>query len=351
MTSLEDRFTGCLLGGAIGDALGMPVEGLTRDEIAQLGVIRDFMPSRGAAPVEIPLSALGDSQMGDPLKPGQWTDDTQLSLALAVCLLEEGGLFIPEAWAHKLVRWLNASPRNPGLSTLQAAIQLRTSAVMWDESADPEGAGCSPASRVAPIALLFTNATERRRAALLQAQVTHGHPDAQAAALAVSEAVARALEMTPASLAEDGGATLLDSLAATVESESSAFAEFARCLRLAQTLLADNVETETAIRVLGVSAWSREAVPCALYCVARLPADFETLLLTTVNQTGGAVASIAAIAGAVGGALHGLPGIPARWLAGVEEAERLADTARHLYTLRTGPINDPAGKHNRPLDG
>jgi len=342
MASEEERFVGCLLGGAIGDALGMPFAGCAREQIADLGGCRDFAPSRGASSVSVPLSALGDSEVGDLLKPGQWTDDTQLTLALAESLIEEGGLFVPEAWAHKIVRWLNLGPRTPDISTVEAALQLRTGAVMWDEAADPEGASCGPAARVAPIGLFFTDPTERRRAAVLQAQVTHGRPEAQAGALAVAEAIAMAVEegRGKREKGKEGsggeGAAFLEEIAEVVGGESPDFGEFARCLQLARTLLEDDVETATAIRVLGVSEWAREAVPCALYCAARAPDDFEAALLQTVNLTGGAVDSIAAIVGAVAGAWHGLEGLPARWRAGVEEAAHIADTARRLYALRRG---------------
>jgi ADP-ribosyl-[dinitrogen reductase] hydrolase len=334
----EDRFRGCLLGGAIGDAMGMPVTGMSREEILALGAVRDFQPSRGAVPIVIPVADLGDSELGELLRPGQWTEDTQLTLALAQTLLEEGGSFIPESWAHNLVRWVHSAPRSPGLSTLQAALQLRTGGVFWDEAADPEGAGCGPAARVAPIALRFAQEPDRRRhAAVLQAQVTHGHPDAHAAALAVAEAIAFMLAQDRNALSDWNGIAFLHTLIETVRSASPDFAAFARCLELARTLLADQVDMATAIRVLGVSGWSREAVPCALYCVAYAPQDFETLLLSAVNLTGGAVDSIAAMVGAIGGALHGWQSIPLRWREGVEDAERLVETAQSLYRLSIAP--------------
>ena len=92
------KIYGCLLGGAIGDALGMPFTGLSRAEIAQIGIIRSFEKARTTASLFLPLGAIGDSEEGDLLEAGQWTDDTQLALALAETILDEGGLFIPEVW-------------------------------------------------------------------------------------------------------------------------------------------------------------------------------------------------------------------------------------------------------------
>lgn len=334
---LETKTIGCLFGLAIGDALGMPLTGRTRAEIAEIGPVSEFLPSEQTAPVMLPLTALADPEEDDPLGPGQWTDDTQLALALAESLVEEGGLLVPDTWAHALVRWLNSAPRGPGLSSLEAAVQLRTGGALWDEAADPEGGGCGAATRAAPIALAYPTDTEtRRRCAVLQALVTHGHPDAQAAALATAEAVAYALPYRPATLAQWNGVAFLQHLIDAVRGRSAEFDEFARCLELAQTLLLDGVDTETAVRVLGVSAWAREAVPTALYLCARQPEDFETLLLSAVNLTGGAVESIAAIVGAVGGALHGVTALAGRWRRGVEDGARLLETALALSRIAAG---------------
>ena len=75
---LLDRFRGCMLGVAVGDALGMPVEGLTRDEIAEsLGEVREMIaPER--------------DHFHCGLSPGQYTDDTEQTLLLAETIIEAG---------------------------------------------------------------------------------------------------------------------------------------------------------------------------------------------------------------------------------------------------------------------
>ena len=66
----EDRYVGALLGTAYGDALGAGVEGWSRGEILRrFGEVRDFLPQRGA---------------------GRYTDDTQMTLALALSLIRVG---------------------------------------------------------------------------------------------------------------------------------------------------------------------------------------------------------------------------------------------------------------------
>ena len=328
------KYTGCLLGAAIGDALATPYTGLTVEEVANRGRLGEFQPARLARTFVIPIGELGEAEFGDKLTAGQWTEDVQLMLALADALIDENGAFIPEAWAHSLVRWLNGEPRSPGISTLQTAIQLRTSGVQWDEAADPEGAGCGAAARVPPVALLIPNkAKQRRGVATTQARVTHEHPDAQAAACAIAEAIAFLLPLDASALAHWDGSAFLTELIAHVEGESPQFAEFARCLALAQSLLDDKVEIATAIRVLGTTGWSREAVPCALFCLAHSPHDFEALLRQTVALTSQYTEAIACMVGALAGAMHGLDAVPIHWRAGVEDAQSILSTARTLHAL------------------
>ncbi len=344
------KIIGCLLGGAIGDALGMPVVGMSRSEINGMGGVQTFLASKGVSVISIPLNVIADSEAGDLLEAGQWTDDTQLSLALAETILEESGRFIPEAWAHKLVHWLNNEPRSPGVSSLQAAMQLRTGGVFWDESADPEGAGCGAATRSAPIALFFRNSPELRREFVLQqAQTTHGHPDAHAAALSVCEAIACVLPIRTDFETNLSGIGLLERLAEATASISLPYSE---CLLLARNLLEDEVEAGDAVRAIGTSSWSREAVPAALYLIARHLDEckaekagftsiehgvgkssvdaFESLLLRSVNLTGDATESIATIVGSVAGALHGIDAIPALWQEKAEGADRIRDLAERL---------------------
>ena len=330
------KYIGCMFGAAIGDALGMPVTGRTRSEIALLGGVDRFMAADATAPLTLPLTALAEGEVEDPLAAGQWTDDTQLTLALAETLTAERGLFVPDAWAHALVRWLNNSPRAPGLSSVEAAVQLRTGGAEWDEAADPDGGGCGAATRAAPIALAYPiQPAVRRRCAYLQAATTHGHPDAHAAAIAVAEAVAIVLPLGPDEIAAWDGAAFIRNVADAVAESSAGYAEMTRCLELARTLLLDGIEAETAVRVLGVSAWAREAVPTAIYLVASRPRDLPELILSAVNMTGGAVESIATMVGAIGGALHGSAALPGSWRREVEDGPRLLATALALHAIPT----------------
>ena len=87
-----DRFRGCLLGVAVGDALGMPTEGYTAQEIrSKFGPVRDMMP----AP---------DGHFHTGLQAGQFTDDTEETLMLAEAMIEGYG-FSADRFAEKLTAW------------------------------------------------------------------------------------------------------------------------------------------------------------------------------------------------------------------------------------------------------
>ena len=89
---LLDRFRGCLYGVAVGDALGMPTEGYTAEEIrSKFGIVRDMMP----AP---------EGHFHTGLLAGRFTDDTEETLMLAESLIEASG-FSATNFAEKLITW------------------------------------------------------------------------------------------------------------------------------------------------------------------------------------------------------------------------------------------------------
>ncbi len=330
MIERRDQFAGALLGCAIGDALGAPYATIperTKEEPARPC---GFAPAPDLLAYIIPVADLGDESSSEPLGAGEWTEDTQLMLALSHSLLEEHGSFVPDAWAHALARWANGAPRAPGASSLWAALQLRAGGMEWDEAADPEGGGAGPAARAAPAALLWLHSPQtRRKVAIAQASATHGNPDAWAAAVAVTEAIVLAASRPESDFWASGEA--IGNIAGTLEGEDERFQEMARCLRIAGNLLADRAPTADALRALGLSGWSREAMPAALFCVGRA-SSFEEACCTATTA-GGASDCIGAIAGAVAGARFGVEGIPRHWREEVEGADIILLTADRLYQL------------------
>ncbi len=95
MVTMQNRFHGCLVGLAVGDALGGPVEGLSRFELAQQhgGIVRKMV---------------GGGSLR--LKPGETTDDTAMATALAESIVACGDLDVDDVAAHYVV-WLSGNPK------------------------------------------------------------------------------------------------------------------------------------------------------------------------------------------------------------------------------------------------
>ncbi|MDM7935711.1 MAG: ADP-ribosylglycohydrolase family protein, partial [Methanothrix sp.] len=143
---LEDRFLGCLLGVAVGDALGMPVEGYTAEEIrSRFGAVQEMMP----AP---------EGHFHTGLLAGQFTDDTEETLILAESMVEAHGLS-PERFAERLIAWGASWTLDERLNrgvgfTTRSAVERMISGVPWTRSglAIPT---CGSAMRAAPVGLLY----------------------------------------------------------------------------------------------------------------------------------------------------------------------------------------------------
>src|SRR3990172_8488667 len=107
------RFQGCLIGLAVGDALGAPLEFMTEAEIArQYGPVREYR---------------GGGWLG--LAPGEYTDDTQMMLCIARSIVAQGR-FDPADVAERFVVWLAGGPKDAG-NTTRRAIELLKGGVAW----------------------------------------------------------------------------------------------------------------------------------------------------------------------------------------------------------------------------
>lgn len=301
---------GCLLGLAVGDALGFPVEGFSlgsiRGKYGPAGV-QDFVAGRGGP-------------------PGSYSDDTQLSLAVARALLAAGRRSIEEfkeVICREFVAWYRSPERRgAGLTTLAACANLARG-VPWSESGIRESKGCGAAMRVAPIGLYcYRDPEQLRHLAELSALVTHAHPTGVAAAVVNAYAVARAVEKAPLT-------KLLDELLplATPLSDELAGA-------LAKVRECEGMEPPLAFARFGETGSAEEVLASAVFCFLRTPGDFRTTVLAAANSNGDSD-SIAAMAGALSGAYNGARAIPEKWRRGVENAAEIERLAVELFTHAT----------------
>ncbi len=307
---LSDRFRGCLLGVAVGDAQGMPTEGYTAREISsKFGMIRVMLP----AP---------EGHFHSGLCAGQFTDDTEETLILAESIIEVDG-FSPDRFAKKLTAWGTAWKlderlnRGVGFAT-RSAVESMIAGTAWQQSglAIPT---CGCAMRVAPIGLLYhTDLNIVKSYADLQCLPTHTSAAARAAAVAVAVGVALSLN----------GFSKEMILRNAASQASRMDAEFAERLLWAGTLL--DLPPEDALGLIKNSPLAMETVPAAFYCFLKFEPE-EAIIMAASN--GGDTDTIASIAGSLFGAALGPSWIPQSWLAALEGEKRIEEAARGLAEL------------------
>jgi ADP-ribosylglycohydrolase len=304
---VRSRFRGCLLGLAVGDALGMPVEGARASSIrSRLGRVTDFLPAPWRN-----------------LQAGQWTDDTKMMLCHARSIADTGRVDLDDI-ARRFLEWMEGNDwRGMGNATYSSLKRLSEGASPRESGETGErAAGNGTAMRIAPVALLLYRDLEAlRRAAEAASVITHNNPEAVAGSRAVCYAVARAVRGAP-----DPGALLGESADYVDPSEVS------ERLRLASRLLERDVDEEEALVRLGTSGYVVETVASAFYCVMRHPGDFEETVIAAVSA-GQDADTTGAIAGALSGALNGVESIPERWASGVEAADEIIALADRIFEL------------------
>jgi ADP-ribosylglycohydrolase len=317
--SARDRFKGSLLGCAIGDALGAPVEGMDPAAICEeYGRVTGFL----------------DAGYG----PGGLTDYTLMTVVLAQSMLE-AGRFVKEHTALKFARWIELSlmgakeGRGGDIACRTACKRLYEGA-----SADESGInspGCGAAARVAPIGLFYCK--DRRalnRAAVEQALLTHTDPGAIAGSVAIATAVA-------AGISDEGHIDRASFAAKTGSAVSEIDLEMAAKI----SGLADYLDASPGegFAFTGTGSVAGQSVPAALFAFLHSPYDLEKTVTEAVNA-GGEADSIASMAGSISGSFNGAGAIPRSWRDGLEGGDYVESIAYRLYTL--SPVFRP---EPRPL--
>lgn len=270
-SEVHRRALGAYLGFAVGDALGATVEFMTPREIgAMYGVHRRI---------------LGGGWL--KLRPGQVTDDTEMSLSVGDALIEQG-YFDAHKTAEHFVRWLRAKPVDVG-NTCRRGIQrfLANGSVAGPPNEGDAGNGAC--MRVLPVALATLNDDgEFSDWTLQQCHITHHHPLSDAATLALGRMVQRLLH--------EGGMKACRDEANRLLSGHDVF-RFDPYPGRASGYIVDTVQT----------------VLHFFFCTD----SFERCVTAVVNQ-GDDADTTGALAGMLAGAAYGVDGIPKRWLNGLD---------------------------------
>jgi ADP-ribosylglycohydrolase len=318
--SLEDRFIGTIVGVAVGDALGAPFEGIDANRLFQESEQMDFAPVRG-------------------FPRGQYTDDTQMTLAIIKAILKNGdvdGKTVTEEFAEL---WRSGEILGAGASCSEGVWRYIRGEAEWDKCGTERGrAGNGTAMRASPVGLWDHDATERiTRDAEAISIMTHSDERAVAGAIAVASAVAylvTAQEVSPTDFTERVSSSV---------SEQSA--EFARAIdELPELLQADEQDAVPAIinegwtghdPSFGVTPFVIPTVLASSYAFLKYPGDFSSAVRTVINM-GGDVDSTGSITGAMSGAFNGVGAIPQHLREGVKDSSQIHDLAAEFFRKKTG---------------
>lgn len=288
MADLEDKFAGCMLGLALGDALGAPHEGGLLGQAAWwlLGVGR-----RGVL---------------------RWTDDAEMAMGLAKSLIENRGLdadALARAWADN-ADWKRGY--GSGARRLLAKIREGADWRVANREIFPEGSfGNGAAMRAAPLGLFYhRDPSALAKAAELAASITHAHPLGIDGGVLIARATAMALS----------GTVDIDALR-----DGCREAEFRDRLDLCR----DEMDRDRVKRRLGSGIEAQRSAVTAVYLGSRFNEFLP--MMDFVISLGGDTDTVGAMAGAIFGARHGTSALPAEALEDLEERGWIEKTARRLY--------------------
>ncbi|MDN3015524.1 ADP-ribosylglycohydrolase family protein [Paenibacillus sp. BSR1-1] len=334
MKRTQEFFRGCLIGGAIGDALGWPVEFNKHDQIVQ-----QYGPN---GIQDLQLVSSGKAQI---------TDDTQMTLFTAEGILRaetrgirKGICHPPSVVFFAYQRWLLTqgypriddyewiydgwllgvkelhARRAPGNSCLSALLNRKHGTI---EEPINNSKGCGGVMRVVPIGLFCLKERAFDMAADCAA-LTHGHPSGYLSAGALASIVASIIE----------GADILTAVKQSIM-ELKTKEHHEECTRILEKALDLVVKSDLsdyeAISQLGEGWVGEEALAVSVYCALKYNSDFKKAIVAAVNHNGDSD-STGAITGNILGAYLGLNKIPADWVEKVELNDIIIQVADDLLT-------------------
>jgi ADP-ribosylglycohydrolase len=329
----RDRARGALYGLAIGDALGMPTQMLSRRQITQLWgpLLSGFEPAPRGHPIAAGMPA------------GAVTDDTEQAVLLGRLLLS--GPVDPRELAAALVAWELGMAARGSLDLLGPSTRRALDAVL--AGSPPEEAGAhgdtnGAAMRITPVGIKVAPGNPRALVDAVQeaSLVTHNTSVALAGAAAVAAAVSAGVAGASCGGGSVASATDAAVDAARIGAERGhwvAGADLATRIRWATGLVAGRSPQEAAeviYSLVGTSLATQESVPAAFAVLSAVPGDpWQACLLAA--SLGGDCDTIAAMAGAIGGAVHGLAAFPPHAVEVIDaQGFGLADLADSLLAVR-----------------
>lgn len=294
----EKAIIGCLLGTAVGDAFGLPYEGLTGQKQQKL------------APNLDKHRFLGNK--------GMFSDDTEHTCMVAQSLIVSAGdeRLFARSLGWRLRWWLLGLPAAVGFATLRAIVKLwlgfspRHSGVF--------SAGNGAAMRSAILGVCYGENRQKLRSLVkINTRITHRDPKAEWGALAI--AIASYLATTPALITPE---TYYQTLEGFLDSEATEFKDLIGKACISAAKGETGVDFAASLGLTkGISGYIYHTVPVVIQIWLRHQTDYQQGI-TEIIRLGGDTDTTAAILGGIIGAKVGKTGIPAHWLINIWEYPR-----------------------------
>lgn len=302
-----EKYKGCIFGLAVGDAIGYPLEFLTKKEIEQ----------------KFPFLREGEIQEFQIFDINKYSDDTQMSLAISNALLNSGSDNIEEIMkniSEGFINWYYDPENNraPG-NTCLAGVRNLIKGLSWKQSGIKNSIGCGSAMRTAPIGLAYYNNLDKlKEVAKASAIITHNSPIAIASAIGNAYLIARAVN------GEDYKSSL-DDLIDFTRGISEEFTS-----KLYQTKEVLHLTPSKAYKILGAGFKGHEAIAISLYSLINSGLNYRKGIITAINHDGDSD-STGCITGGIIGAYIGYEKIPKEFLRKLENQELLFNNTKGLY--------------------
>jgi ADP-ribosyl-[dinitrogen reductase] hydrolase len=317
----QDRIYGGLLGAVVGDALGVPVEFRSREELKK-----------------DPLRAMrGWGTHGQP--EGTWSDDTSMALCLAESILATG--WDLEDQAERFARWAFEHYWTPHGETFDIGGTTGASLDRFRRGASAASCGGSgerdngngALMRILPAAVWFSQAPDEMlvRALSAASAVTHAHGRSRLASVFFGLLVRSLLEgMAPGEALRSAGEDIRR-LAAEEILDTAMQAELPSLSRILDPSFPEL--PESAIRSGGYVIDTLEA---SIWCLAR-SSSYEECVLAAVNL-GGDTDTTGTVAGGLAGIFYGMEALPPAWLQALARREEVESLLGALTELTLRPV-------------
>ena len=321
----REAIIGCILGTAVGDALGLPYEGLSPERAKRM--------------------------LGPPdrhrffFRRGMVSDDTEHTCMVAQSLIEARGdvEIFATRFASRLRWWIIGLPAGVGKATARSGIRLWLGFKPWNAGVNSAGNG--PAMRAAIFGAAFDDLPLMLAMVRASSRLTHTDPKAEFGSIAVALAAKHSRENGSV----DANAWLTD-VADAVGNEGAELIELLRRVLISIESKETTIAFASSLGLAkGVTGYTYHTVPVAIHAWLSFPREFEQAVMTII-QCGGDADTTAAIVGGIVGAGVGREGIPSEWLDGICEwpgsvswmhvlGETLSDSIANAAPVHAPAIN------------